>query len=96
MKSVLLLVFVMFLYSCPTDDEQPNLDYSCCRQNPFELTNVDNLDQSQGEITIEPYFTPNNDGINDFWVVRNLYLYSNGTLEIFNANDQLVFSSTDF
>ncbi len=98
MKKSLILILIIFLYSCPDDDitdEQPILDYSCCSQNPFESINVDNLDQSQGEITFAPFFTPNNDGHKDRWFVRNLHLYSNGSIEIFDSNNQSVYFLSD-
>lgn len=36
------------------------------------------------EISIPEYFTPNNDGINDFFVIDNLDCYPNATVEIFD------------
>lgn len=98
MKKILLLIFVFFIYSCPKDEltEEQTNEFSCCGVNPFESTNIDNLDQSAGEIMIGPYFTPNNDGVHDFWSMRNIHLYSNVSLDIFDANDKSIYSSTDF
>jgi gliding motility-associated-like protein len=41
-------------------------------------------------------FTPNNDGINDTWVVKHLDSYPGCTVNIFNRNGQKVFSSIGY
>ncbi|ANE53182.1 PKD domain-containing protein [Flavisolibacter tropicus] len=38
-------------------------------------------------------FSPNGDGINDTWVIKNLGLYPNSLLEVFNRYGQKVFST---
>lgn len=99
MKKIFLLLSIAFLYGCPEDDiaeELTEIEYKCCGENPFESTNIDNLDQSAGEIIPAPFFTPNNDGINDIWEISNLSLYSEGSLEIFNSNDESIYFSTAF
>jgi len=37
------------------------------------------------------YLTPNNDGVNDFWEVENVELYSDYSLEIYNNTGQIIF-----
>jgi gliding motility-associated-like protein len=41
-------------------------------------------------------FTPNNDGINDTWNITNLSDYSNCTVEVYNRNGSLLFSSIGY
>jgi gliding motility-associated-like protein len=38
-------------------------------------------------------FSPNNDGINDFWEIQNLFEYKNNHLQVFTRAGQLVFES---
>lgn len=40
--------------------------------------------------TIAKYFTPNNDGINDFWVIKEMQDYPNSKVEIFNRYGKLL------
>ncbi|MGB0869346.1 MAG: gliding motility-associated C-terminal domain-containing protein [Flavobacteriales bacterium] len=40
------------------------------------------------------YLTPNNDGVNDFWVVENVELYSDYSLEIYNNTGQIIFETS--
>lgn len=40
--------------------------------------------------------TPNADGINDFWVVKNIDLYPNNEVKIFDRAGRLVFSKTGY
>ena len=41
-------------------------------------------------------FSPNGDGINDFWVIENLETYTNVTVTVFNRNGEKVFSSNGY
>jgi len=86
------------VFSCSSDDLQKDLEsinFSCCDPNPFSNSNVNNLDQSRGEIEFFGFATPNGDGINDFWTIRNLDLYENFNLRIFDLNDNLLFQAED-
>jgi len=47
-------------------------------------------------IEIPNAFSPNGDGINDVWVIKNLSDYSNAQLQIFNRYGQMVFSSINY
>ncbi|NAY92110.1 T9SS type B sorting domain-containing protein [Muricauda sp. JGD-17] len=100
MKRIHFLVCLILVIGCSSDnnsfeEELESIDFSCCGPNPFEDTNVDNLDQSRGEIQLQGLITPNNDGINDFWIVNNLELYENFTLQIFDINGNLVFEADE-
>jgi len=41
-------------------------------------------------ISVPPYFTPNNDGINDYWLVKGTPNYSNATTAIFDRYGKLI------
>lgn len=41
-------------------------------------------------------FTPNNDGINDVWVIRNYEVYPHMVVRVFNKWGKVVFSSTGY
>ena len=45
-------------------------------------------------VSTPPYFTPNNDGINDFWSVKGLQYYPKATTVIFDRNGQLITTLT--
>ena len=46
--------------------------------------------------TIPNTFTPNNDGINDTWVIDNLDTYTESRVQVFNRYGQLVFESIGY
>jgi len=74
----------------------------------FELTVTDNgglTGSDQVMITILPspmainiprYFSPNNDGVNDYWEWPNIELYENSPLIIFNRFGQKIFETTSY
>ncbi|OCX53754.1 hypothetical protein BEL04_05560 [Mucilaginibacter sp. PPCGB 2223] len=41
-------------------------------------------------------FTPNNDGVNDTWNIKNLSDYTNCTVQVYNRNGSLLFSSIGY
>ena len=97
MKKIVFIVLILSFLNCESDDNNDNQTdpISCCGENPFESTNINNLNQTIGEIETIGFFTPNGDTIYDYWIVDNLELYSNFSLEIFNSNDESIFFSTD-
>lgn len=46
------------------------------------------------DIRIPNVFTPNGDGVNDFWEIKGLQSYSRATLDIYNRYGQLVYRKT--
>ncbi len=48
------------------------------------------------EISIPNTFTPNNDGINDFWVIKGIETYPYAMVQIFNRYGQKVFESKGY
>ena len=41
-------------------------------------------------------FSPNNDGVNDRWVLRNIKLYPNNTMQVFNQWGQELYSASPY
>jgi gliding motility-associated-like protein len=41
-------------------------------------------------------FTPNGDGINDYWKINGIENYSNGTIRVYTRDGRLVFQSTGY
>jgi gliding motility-associated-like protein len=68
------------------------------------VTNENNCVNSDDiEITVQPpvvkiynAFTPNGDGVNDFWIIENIDLYPNSELKVFDRNNVLVFKSQGY
>jgi len=52
--------------------------------------------QPPGPVKVPNAFSPNGDGINDTWEIRNLSAYPAGTIEIFNRYGQRVFYSRGY
>lgn len=46
------------------------------------------------DIKVPNVFTPNGDGINDFWDIKGLLAYSRATLDVYNRYGQLVYRKT--
>jgi len=52
--------------------------------------------QPPGPVKVPNAFSPNGDGINDTWEIRNLSAYQTSTIEIFNRYGQRVFFSRGY
>ncbi|TJZ61124.1 T9SS type B sorting domain-containing protein [Sphingobacterium olei] len=66
----------------------------CVREASFELdvlTFSENL-----EIEISNFLTPNNDGINDFWVIKNLELFNQNEVTVFDSRGNTVFTKRNY
>ena len=48
------------------------------------------------EVEIPQFYTPNGDGTNDFFEIRNLVIYPNNTLKIFNRWGDLVYEKENY
>ncbi|MDB4285969.1 gliding motility-associated C-terminal domain-containing protein [bacterium] len=48
------------------------------------------------ELGIYDLFTPNGDGVNDFWVIDNLAMLGSHTLSLFNRGGVVVLTTTDY
>ncbi|MDH7913170.1 gliding motility-associated C-terminal domain-containing protein [Winogradskyella sp. SYSU M77433] len=96
----IILISVGAFISCRDDDnnnqEEEDVFAACCSGLTAFGEDVDNLDQSQGEIVVENLFTPNGDGTNDLFGIENIGLYDNHTVTIYNMNDDVIFESTNY
>ncbi|WP_442795366.1 YDG domain-containing protein [Pelobium manganitolerans] len=64
----------------------------CQTQTSFTLT----VNDDYQALTAENFFTPNADGINDNWVVKNIDAYPNHTLSIFDRAGRTVFETKNY
>jgi gliding motility-associated-like protein len=49
-----------------------------------------------GSTDITNAFTPNGDGINDYWQIKNIQNYASATVQVFNRYGQLLFESKGY
>ena len=52
---------------------------------------VEIKDQVEGSLPVSEFISPNGDGMNDLWQIRNIELYSNYRLSIFSVNGLIVY-----
>jgi gliding motility-associated-like protein len=53
-------------------------------------------DQSIASLIVPNTFTPNGDGINDLWEIKNINNYTNATVKIYDRYGQVVYSSKGY
>ncbi|MFQ3579970.1 MAG: gliding motility-associated C-terminal domain-containing protein, partial [Bacteroidales bacterium] len=68
------------------------LDNNSCE---YRLTNIILSDYQEDCIRIPNAFTPNDDGINDLWVIENIELFPDAIVQVFNRWGQLLFETKD-
>ncbi|RZK75788.1 MAG: gliding motility-associated C-terminal domain-containing protein, partial [Pedobacter sp.] len=57
-------------------------------RTPFTIT------LGQAAVNIPTSFSPNNDGVNDFWVLKGIEIYNAANIKIFNRYGTIVYEST--
>lgn len=99
-KHLAVIALVTLSFSCGDDDsnnqEAQNIYEGCCSTEPVFGVNIDNLDQSTGEIEVFTIVTQNGDAFNDSFSIRNIELYPNHTVTIYNSEDEQIFQTTDY
>lgn len=68
------------------------MDNNSCE---YKLTNIILSDYQEDCIRIPNAFTPNDDGINDLWVIENIELFPDAIVQVFNRWGQLLFETKD-
>jgi gliding motility-associated-like protein len=48
------------------------------------------------ELEIHNIITPNDDGVNDYWIIKNIDLYPNNAVRIFDRDGRLVYSKLGY
>ncbi len=61
-----------------------------------EPGHLENSFAKDDELYVPPAFTPNGDGINDDWEIKNIDKYPNAEIKIFNPEDRIVYESTGY
>ncbi|MFP4663244.1 MAG: gliding motility-associated C-terminal domain-containing protein [Bacteroidales bacterium] len=85
-----------------TDSEITDLTeglYSLTVTDIFECEATDSVIVSKNDIdciSIPSSFTPNGDGYNDNWVIRNAYLFPECKLQVFNKWGNIVYETTGY
>jgi hypothetical protein len=99
-KYLVLFISIFTIFSCGDDDnntqETQNIYEGCCSTDPVFGLNVDNLDQSAGTIEVFTIVTQNGDGYNDLFSIRNIELYPNHTVTIYNSDNVQIFETTNY
>lgn len=67
-----------------------------CDGAPVTFTITVNPSPLAASVVVPNAFTPNNDGVNDTWNIKNIYLYPNNTVDIFNRYGQKVYSTINY
>ncbi len=74
-------------------------DYSVSVTDNYGCMRVFNFFVPSSElecISIPNSFTPNDDGVNDTWVVRNIFLYPGNSVKIFNRWGNLLYEASPY
>ncbi|MCK8480113.1 gliding motility-associated C-terminal domain-containing protein [Psychroserpens algicola] len=94
-----ICVSIMIL-SCNKDDDKTqeiqDIYEGCCSIEPVFGANIDNLDQSAGDIEVYTIVTQNGDGFNDMFAIKNINLYPNHTVTIYNSDNEQIYESTNY
>lgn len=61
-----------------------------------EPGHLENEFAADDELYIPSAYTPNGDGINDEWEIRNIQLFPNATVQVFTREGTLIFESKDY
>lgn len=68
------------------------IDNNLCE---FTLSDIILFDSNIDCIYISNAFTPNNDGINDLWEIKNLEIFEKFSLNVYNRWGQLIFATNN-
>ncbi|HOE04045.1 MAG TPA: gliding motility-associated C-terminal domain-containing protein, partial [Bacteroidales bacterium] len=66
------------------------IDYNGCE---YSFGPVQLIDQNEDCLKIPNAFTPNDDGINDTWIIENLWLFPGAVVQVFNRWGQILYDS---
>lgn len=66
----------------------------CTASADFELDVL--MPEDKTALEISNILTPNNDGFNDFWLIRNLHLYNENEVSVFDSRGNLIFNKRNY
>ena len=94
-KKKIFIFLSILIFSCSKNSSSTK--FTCCTD---EINgNVNNLqipDTVDVQIQAFNVITPNGDGINDFLFIRDLFLYPNNNVQIFDNRNRLVFEDSGY
>ena len=94
-----------YTYLWSTGSDKPSIKdlaaglYTLTVSDQKNCTNTTDATIASGNgdcLFIPDAFSPNNDGINDRWVLRNIRLYPNNTMQVFNQWGQQLYSASPY
>jgi gliding motility-associated-like protein len=62
----------------------------------YQPGHIENMSDDPDELYLPPAFTPNGDGINDDWNIKNIGNYPDAEISIFNLKGESVFQSMGY
>ena len=74
------------LYTVQIEDNQ-----NCTKYDTIEL-----IFNPEVCLSVNKVFSPNEDGINDFWEINNIHLYPNALVEVYSRSGRLVFRRRNY
>jgi gliding motility-associated-like protein len=69
---------------------------SGCNGKPVAFNITLNPSSSSASIAVPNSFTPNNDGVNDTWNIKNINLYPKNAVKVYNRYGEKVYSSIGY
>lgn len=92
---IYLLLFILNISCEKKEESNKDVQFLCCTDHPKSNQNIDNLNSSE-QIYVSPLVTGNDDGINDFLFIRNIHLYSDNILTIYDIEDNMIFKTIGY
>ena len=71
-------------------------DSNNCMNSDTVNVFVTDTTTEETDLIITNLFTPNGDGVNDYWYIENIEQYSGAEIYIYNIYGNLVFSKKDY
>ncbi len=106
-KLTFLIIFAMIICSstsCKRNDDDNvspitispiSSDFLYCEESDFESKNINNLDEGEAKIQAMCVVTPNWDGVNDIFLVKNLHKYENASVTLLGNNGEVIYKGIE-
>lgn len=91
---ILFIIIVFFLFSCKK--EKPYNPDDHITYTHWYKTRSDSTDSMSYSIAVPNAFSPNGDGINDYFIMKGTAIINSFSMKIYSRNGDLVYSGDDF